>query len=112
MFSDAAIYNAKIDAFKNLVKSTPVSMIYTLLPAYLRSMPLTPYPRISKCMGLDPYNGKIEILDRYLRFGFDFKVKSADEKCFFSAFESDKDLVKRLEEEVKKHIGGISNMFH
>lgn len=37
---------------------------------------------------MTPYNGNIEILDRYMRIAFDLKFEEADETCLFGNFES------------------------
>ena len=97
---EAEYYNEKIQAYKALFKNLPFDQITKRFP-FLTGLPLTPYPRMAKCLGLEPYNGKIEILDRYLRFGFDIKVKPADDECFFSIFEDQEEKYKRLEREVK-----------
>lgn len=54
---------------------------------------------MSRCLGLDPYGGKIEILDRFIRVGFNVKVNPADESCLFTVFESKEEKYKRWEVE-------------
>jgi hypothetical protein len=38
-------------------------------------------------MGITPYDGQIEILDRYIRVAFNVKLAKADESCLYSNFE-------------------------
>ena len=37
-------------------------------------------------MGLTPFNGQLEIKDRYIRIGFNLRYEKADEACLYSDF--------------------------
>lgn len=46
----------------------------------------------------------MQILDHYIRLGFDLRVKPADEKCLFTVFEDDEQKHVRWEDELKEKI--------
>jgi hypothetical protein len=59
---------------------------------------------MAKCFGLFPKGTMIEILDHYIRLGFDFKVSPADKKCLFNVFEDEEEKFARWEEETGEKI--------
>ena len=54
---------------------------------FLQGLPISPYPKFEKCTGLKPYGGNVEILNGYVRIGFDVSVSPANEECLFEMFE-------------------------
>lgn len=57
-----------------------------------------------KCLGLWPKNPSIEILDRYIRIGWDFNVNPADQSCILDVFEDEKKKISRWETEIGQKI--------
>lgn len=51
--------------------------------AALGSVPLFNYPRLTKCVGLNPENPEVEILEGYMQVGYDFDIRPADENCLW-----------------------------
>lgn len=90
VISEEAAYNERIQYLKGLINNTPIHQLTTRIP-FLQGLPLSPFPRMQRCMGVTPYNGKMEILDRYVRIGFDLKVGHADETCLFDIYETEQD---------------------
>lgn len=70
----------------------------------LKGIPISPYPSIGKCFGLYPRGAMIEIVDRYMRVGYDFKVQPADKKCLFNVFEDEATKFERWEEETGEKV--------
>lgn len=59
---------------------------------------------------MTPYNGQIEILDRYIRVGFDVRVTEADEKCLFTVFEDQGSKYKRWNQENNLKLPDLTNL--
>ena len=48
---------------------------------------MSPFPKYQRCLGITPYDGTMEVLDRYVRIAFNVKLKQADEACLYADFE-------------------------
>jgi hypothetical protein len=90
MFSEEETYNNRLTTLKNIVKGFPLSQYASKLPL-LQGLPLSPFPKYQRCLGLTPYMGVMEIMDRYMRVGFNVKLLPADESCLYADFETAKD---------------------
>lgn len=53
------------------------------IPIDIKQLPIIPYPQISTCLGLVAEEPQIDILEGYMRLGYDFEIKSATETCLF-----------------------------
>lgn len=51
---------------------------------------MSPFPKYQRCLGLTPYMGNMEIMDRYMRVGFNVKLLPADESCLYADFDTSK----------------------
>lgn len=98
VISEEKEYNDRIQQFKSLINNTPLGQLQDKVP-FLQAIPLSPFPKIQKCIGVSPYNGKVEVLDRYMRIGFDLKVDHADESCLFEIIETEEEKFERLQKE-------------
>ena len=54
---------------------------------FLQGIPMSPFPKWQRCLGMTPFNGVVEILDRYIRVAFNVRLDKADESCLYSDFE-------------------------
>ena len=65
MISEEKTYNDKIMEFRNTIDNTPMLDYAKKIP-FLKGLPLSPVPRIQRCLGMTPTNGNIQIHDRYV----------------------------------------------
>jgi len=65
MISEEKTYNDKIMEFRNTIDNTPMLDYAKKIP-FLKGLPLSPFPRIQRCLGMTPTNGNIQIHDRYV----------------------------------------------
>ena len=86
MFSEEQVYNDRIMELRKLFNNLPFGQFYQQIP-FIQGIPLTPYPRLTRCLGVTPINGVVRIRDRYVQVGFDLKVEKADYSCLYSDFE-------------------------
>jgi hypothetical protein len=89
MISEEKTYNDKIMGVKQLIENTPIGEYAKKIP-FLQGLPLTPFPKYQRCLGMQPHNGNIQIHDRYVQVAFDVKVSEADESCLYANFEGPK----------------------
>jgi hypothetical protein len=61
-----------------------------------KGIPISPFPNIQRCLGLETLGIELEVLEGFARVGYDFKVTPADESCFFNLFEKEDNRYKRL----------------
>ena len=86
MISEEKTYNERIMKFKEKLVFLPFGQLVKKFP-FLQGIPLSPFPRYQRCLGLTPTKGAISIRDRYVQVAFDLKMKEADESCLYSNFE-------------------------
>jgi hypothetical protein len=86
MISEEKTYNDKIMDFRKTIDNTPMADYAKKIP-FLQGLPLSPFPRYQRCLGMTPTNGNIQIHDRYIQVAFDVKVSEADESCLYANFE-------------------------
>ena len=89
MISEEKTYNDKIMEFRKTIDSTPMLDYAKKIP-FLKGLPLSPFPRYQRCLGMTPTNGNIQIHDRYIQVAFDVQVGEADESCLYANFEGPK----------------------
>jgi hypothetical protein len=82
MPSEESVYNAKLMELRNTFVNTPIGQLSQKMP-FLNGIPLSPFPRMSRCLGLDPHNGVIRIRNGYVQVAFDLKVKEGDSRCLY-----------------------------
>jgi hypothetical protein len=58
MISEEKTYNDKIMGIKNLIEATPIADYAKKIP-FLQGLPLTPFPKYQRCLGMNPHNGNI-----------------------------------------------------
>lgn len=89
MISEEKTYNDRIMGIKYMIENTPIADYAKKIP-FLQGLPLTPFPKYQRCLGMTPHNGNIQIHDRYVQVAFDLKVAEADESCLYANFEAPK----------------------
>ncbi len=94
MISEEKTYNDKIMSIKTLIESTPIVEYAKKIP-FLKGIPLSPFPRYQRCLGVTPYNGNVKVHDRYIQVAFDLKMSQADENCLYYNFDEPSLLPKR-----------------
>lgn len=94
MISEEKTYNDKFLSIKNLIENTPLTEYAKKIP-FLQGIPLSPFPRYQRCLGVTPHNGNVKVHDRYIQVAFDLKMSQADEKCLYSNFEEPSFIPKR-----------------
>lgn len=87
MFSEEKTYNDRILDLKEKLVVLPFGQLAKKFP-FLQGIPLSPFPRYQRCLGLTPNNGVIQIRDRYVQVAFDLKMKEADETCLYADFDT------------------------
>jgi len=58
MISEEKTYNDKIMGIKALIEATPLADYAKKIP-FLQGLPLTPFPKYQRCLGMTPHNGNI-----------------------------------------------------
>jgi len=86
MFSEEETYNSRLQDLKKMISGSPITSFFSKIP-FLQGIPMSPFPKYQRCMGITPYQGQMEILDRYMRIGFNVKLEKADEACLYADFE-------------------------
>lgn len=56
VISEEATYNRRITELKSLINNTPITHLAKKIP-FLQGIPLYPYPKVERCLGLEIYNG-------------------------------------------------------
>jgi hypothetical protein len=89
-FNEKDKWQQKLDNFLGLIRSTPLKKV---LNTYLfpNGLPLSPLPNIEECLGLSILDSNLEILEGYVRVGYDFGVTPADSSCLMNVFKKDPD---------------------
>ena len=75
---------------------------------FLKGMPFHPTNAAFRCMGIWPSNPSLEILNGFIRMGWDFNVGEADGKCLFTVFEDEQRRFSRWEKEIGERINKLS----
>ena len=83
MTSEEQFYIDSLNNMKSFINNTPISKWASNLPI-LQGIPMSPFPKYQRCLGIIPINGHMEILDRYVRISFNTKLEHADEGCLFN----------------------------
>lgn len=64
-FAEEKTYNDRITTFKNSLGVLPYGQLIKKFP-FLQGIPLSPFPRYTRCLGATPRNGAVRIRDRYV----------------------------------------------
>jgi hypothetical protein len=91
-------YIQSFNDFAKTLQQVDLSSAFESIPV-LGGIPIQPYPSIAKCLGLQPRAAMVEIQDRFMRVGYDFRVFPADTKCLFDVFEDKESKFARWEKE-------------
>lgn len=83
--SEESKYNAKLMELRNTFVNTPIGQLSKKMP-FLNGIPLSPFPRMSRCLGLNPQNGVVNIRNGYVQVAFDLLVKEGDSRCLYQDF--------------------------
>lgn len=86
MLADEQLYISRLNDLKSMLVGNPVTGYLNKL-AFLQGIPMSPFPKYQRCMGMTPIDGSMQILDRFMRVGFNVKLEKADESCLYSNFE-------------------------
>jgi len=73
MVSEEAFYNERLQDMKSLLVGNPISSFISKIP-FLQGIPMSPFPKYQRCLGMTLYDGTIEIMDRYVRIAFNIKL--------------------------------------
>mmetsp|Transcript_38323 Transcript_38323/g.36681 ORF Transcript_38323/g.36681 Transcript_38323/m.36681 type:complete len:192 (+) Transcript_38323:1212-1787(+) len=93
--SEKEYYVEKLKLFKDKVNQSSLMSVLTN-EMFPKGIPISPFPNIERCLGLDVQDIDLEILDGFCRIAYDFKVNPVDESCFFQMFEKKEDRYKRI----------------
>jgi hypothetical protein len=88
MPSENQFYTEKLNKLKDSISGADLGSLAEKIP-FLKGIPMHPTNAIFRCLGMWPKNASFEILDRFIRIGYDFRVTQADGKCLFNVFEDE-----------------------
>jgi hypothetical protein len=86
MLADEESYLKLINNAKSFLVGLPVFGFLNKFP-FLQGIPMSPFPKYQRCMGITPIQGHMQILDRFMRVGFNVKLEKADESCLYEDFQ-------------------------
>ncbi len=64
-------YSAKLNHWKRVARNNPISQLLTRFNVPKR-LPLTPFPQLKRCLGVELIDGKMEVVDGFARMAFNF----------------------------------------
>lgn len=59
-------------------------MIKMATDVFNNGLPVVPFPRIERCLGMNIKDSYVQIKDGYAVMGYDFKVENSDKDCLFN----------------------------
>jgi hypothetical protein len=87
MTSEEAVWNERIKELREAIIEGGLGYYMSQFPL-IQGIPMSPFPKWQRCLGMTPRSGALEIKDRYVRVAFNLKLQRADESCLFSNFET------------------------
>ena len=74
--------NLRFQTAREVVLETGLKTFFGAMAGYLQ-IPLSPFPKTEKCLGLIGNGSYMEIDDGYARIGYDFKLRRTTAECLF-----------------------------
>ena len=82
VFGEEEGLNGRLETLKELILHTGLKTVFGEM-ASLVQLPLSPFPKIERCLGLREDGSFMQVEDGYAQIGYDFKVRGSKTDCLF-----------------------------
>ena len=74
--------NLRLETIKQIIMQTGLKTLLGELASVIQ-IPISPFPRIEKCLGLKEDGSYMQIEEGYAIIGYDFKVRGSKSDCLY-----------------------------